>query len=171
MDSSTNTNTMNSRLISRLKILGIVLAAAQAILFFVAMSSKLTPFANGTMVMLYGALFVYYIVTGLAALKGVLSSKDSMSSFVKVLLLMSGIFSVVSVILFMLMEDMSVAVATVSMILALSAWAMILFVLFFYSGGAQPGEEAGKAGKIGSTLVELTPYGSARNVMEKLTST
>lgn len=127
---------MSRGLLSRLKIVGVVLAVVHALLFFVALSTKtrLTPFANGIILMLYGALFIYFIVTGLAALKGIRSSSDNMSVFVKILLLISGLASILSILLFMLMEDISVVMATISMILALAAWAMILFVMFFYTG-------------------------------------
>lgn len=154
---------MNSRLLSRLKIMGLVFLLMQALLFFVALSSaRLSPFANGIMLMLYGALFIYYIVTGLAALKGVRSSTDSMSVFVKILLLIAGLCSVLSLVLFMLMEDVSVVMSTISMILALASWAMILFVMFFYTGGGSQ-EDGGvvEAAANNPVLIAALPGGGA----------
>lgn len=127
-------NDFSSRFMSRLKVMAFILAITHAVLFAIGISTKLSATANGLMGIMFGFLILLYLLTGWASLKWMRSETDTSSIYVKVLLVVSGVCLVVSLILFLMITDTSPTVMTVSMVMALVAWVILLFILITYKG-------------------------------------
>jgi hypothetical protein len=132
-----NRNEFSSRFMTGFKIMIFILAVMHAVLFAIGISNKLSPTANGLMAVMFGFLILLYLLTGWTSLKWWRGeSTDSSTLYVKVLLVISGVSMVVSLVLFLMITDTSPTVMTVSMVMAMVAWVILLFILISYKGPA-----------------------------------
>lgn len=111
-----------------------ILAVTHAVLFAIGISNKLSATANGLMGIMFGFLILLYFLTGWASLKWMRGATDTSSIYVKVLLIISGVALIVSLVLFLMITDTSPTVMTVSMVMAMIAWVILLFILLTYKG-------------------------------------